>query len=574
MDSVFLQQYSEVWLKEAQQAYQSGQLDAAAQLLERFIAVNPAHADGLHLRGLVAFAANEHAGAEAWISHAINAFPNPVFYNSLSIVQLTMQKYSAAARSAREGLAEQPDFATLHYHLGLALQFDGNLPDAAFHYRKAIEFEPGNSEAHNNLGTVLNDLGDPLAALRHLHKALELAPGVPAVHNNLAKTLVSVGEVDRAETHFRRAIAADPENFSYYRLLTDAKRLSLSDPCVAFMTERLKTIDSLSPASQMHLHFALGQALADNGSHAQSFEHIQKANAFYRASIRYDEACTLDLFRQIPNVITRELLEARRGTGNPSCSPVFIVGMPRSGSTLVEQILSSHAEVFGVGERPDFESAMRAHMNHGGRIDIDAIRSKAAAPLTSIGRDYLRLIQLAAGDGKEYRRTTNKYLFNFIHLGMIHLALPNARFIHIQRDPVDTCLSIYSKLFADVPFAYDLGELGRYYHAYAGLMAHWRNILPEGTLLEVQYEDLVNDFEHTVRRMLDHCGLAWDERCMQFHQTRRQVLTMSAQQVRQPLFRSSLRRWRPPEPLLRPLLDGLGTNAGNTNDPQAVNVYR
>ncbi|WP_052408705.1 tetratricopeptide repeat-containing sulfotransferase family protein [Paraburkholderia acidipaludis] len=567
MDSVFLQQYSEIWFKEAQQAYRSGKLDAAAQWLERLVAVNPAHAEGLHLRGLVAFDANQHASAEAWISHAINACSNPVFYNSLCIVQLTMQKFAAAVRSAREGLAQQPDFAMLHYHLALALQFEGNLPDAAAHYRKAIQLDPGNSEAHNNLGTVLNDLGDSQAALRHLRQALELAPDVPAIHNNLAKALVSAGEVESAELHFRRAIAADPENFSYYRLLAEAKRLSIGDPCVVSMSERIKNIDSLTPANQMHLHFALGQALADNGNHEPSFEHIQKANALYRASIQYDEALTLDLLRRIPDVITREILEARRGTGHPSCSPIFIVGMPRSGSTLVEQILSSHPKVFALGERPDFERALLARTNAGGRIDVDAIRAMTAMPLTPIAHDYLRrvdlAVELAATGNKDYQRTTDKYLFNFVYLGMIHLAFPSARLIHIQRDPVDTCLSIYSKLFADVPFAYDPGELGRYYRAYAGLMAHWRRILPEGALLEIQYEDLVNDFEHTVRRMLDHCGLDWDERCMLFHETRRPVMTMSAQQVRRPLFRSSLQRWRPPQPVLQPLLDGLANNAND-----------
>ena len=557
MDSVSIQQYCEVWFKEGQRAYQSGDLNTAAQLLERLIAVNPAHADALHLRGLVAFNANEHASAEAWVSHAINFFPNPAFYNSLCIVQLTMKAFTAAAQTAREGLARQPDFAMLHYHLALALQFDGNLSDAALHYRKAIELDPGNSEAHNNLGTVLNDLGDPEAALQHVREALELAPDVPAVHNNLGKTLISLGDMDGAELHFRRAIAIDPENFSYYRLLTQSKRLSVTDPCVVSMVARVKSVDPLSPTNQMHLHFALAQALDDNGNHEESFEHFRRANALYRASIDYDEQRALDLLRRIPSLITSELLEANRGTGALSRSPVFIVGMPRSGSTLIEQILASHPQVFGVGERPDFEKALKTRIHPGSKIDIDALRTIAATPLTSIGHDYLRRIQAVISNPQDYQRITDKYLFNFIYLGVIHLALPNARFIHIRRDPVENCLSIYSKLFGDIPFAYDLGELGRYYRAYEELMAHWRSILPEGIMLEVEYEDLVNDFERNVRRMLAHCGLEWDERCMAFHQTRRQVLTMSARQVREPLFRSSLQRWRPAEVLLQPLLDGL-----------------
>jgi hypothetical protein len=280
-------------------------------------------------------------------------------------------------------------------------------------------------------------------------------------------------------------------------------------------------------------------------------------NKLKRSMVRYEEAAVLGELDRMRQVFSPEFIRKQRGCGEPSAKPIFIIGMPRSGTSLVEQILASHPQVFGVGERPDFERALQARMNSGSKIDIDALRAIAATPLTSIGHDYVRRIQSVISNPQDYQRITDKYLFNFLYLGFIHLALPNARFIHIRRDPVETCLSIYSKLFGDIPFAYDLGELGRYYRAYEDLMAHWRSILPEGIMLEIEYEDLVNDFERNVRRMLAHCGLEWDERCMAFHQTRRQVLTMSARQVREPLFRSSLQRWHPAEALLQPLLDGL-----------------
>jgi hypothetical protein len=335
------------------------------------------------------------------------------------------------------------------------------------------------------------------------------------------------------------------------------------------MADRIRDVDSLPPVDQVHLHFAFGQALADNEHNEESFEHFQRANGIYRASIGYDEERTLDLLRHIPDLITSELLEAQRGTGDPSHSPVFIVGMPRSGSTLVEQIFASHPQVFAVGERPDFKRALQARMKQSSEIDIGALRAIATAPLTPVGTDYVRRIHAVVSNAQNYQRITDKYLFNFAYLGLIHLALPNARFIHIRRDPVETCLSIYSKLFSDVPFAYDLGELGRYYRAYAELMEYWRSVLPEGTMIEIQYEDLVDDLESNIRRMLAHCGLAWDERCMRFSQTRRQVLTMSARQVREPLFRSSLRHWRPDPTLLQPLLDGL---AGARSTRRSVSV--
>jgi hypothetical protein len=183
----------------------------------------------------------------------------------------------------------------------------------------------------------------------------------------------------------------------------------------------------------------------------------------------------------------------------------------------------------------------------------------------------------ARGEAPHYTRFTDKYPFNFINVGLIHLALPNARFIHSRRSPLQTCLSIFSRLFHDVAFSYDLGELGRYYRAYDALMAHWRSALPEGVMLEINYEELVDDFEGNVRRILAHCGLDWDEHCLAFHQTTRQVTTASSEQVRRPLYRTSLRRWQPRQALLEPLFDGLGpelTMADPGSNPLCANAAR
>jgi hypothetical protein len=200
------------------------------------------------------------------------------------------------------------------------------------------------------------------------------------------------------------------------------------------------------------------------------------------------------------------------------------------------------------------------------KLNFDAMHNATAAQLAPLGTDYMHRIGMEVPDAARYRRVTDKYPFNFINVGLIHLALPNARFIHSRRSPMEICLSIFSRIFQDVPFGYELGELGRYYRAYERLMAHWREALPEGVMIEVQYEDLVDDLEGNVRRMLAHCGLDWDERCLAFHQTQRQVNTASASQVRKPLFRTSLARWRPAAELLQPLYDGLG--------PELLNAER
>jgi hypothetical protein len=246
-------------------------------------------------------------------------------------------------------------------------------------------------------------------------------------------------------------------------------------------------------------------------------------------------------------------------------TPVFIVGMPRSGSTLIEQILASHPDIFGVGERADFPQALGQLVlrNGGAASDLAAITALSAEQFALLGADYLRRLRdatggNAAGETRPYRRITDKYLANFAYLGLIHMALPNARFIHSRRAPVETCLSCFSRLFDDVPFSYDLGELGRYWRAYDALMAHWVRVLPPGVMLEVRYEDVVADVEGQARRMLAHCGLEWDRACLSFHTKKRLVLTESAVQVRRPIYPTSVERWRPPPILLRPLLEGLG----------------
>jgi Sulfotransferase family len=255
------------------------------------------------------------------------------------------------------------------------------------------------------------------------------------------------------------------------------------------------------------------------------------------------------------------LIHSRLGLGNASERPLFILGMMRSGSTLVEQILASHPDVFAAGERPYFNEAYKAV-----RREIsspahypETIQLFTGEQLRQVGDRYLARLNGAAR-GSPAARITDKMPGNFSAIGLIHLALPNARIIHTIRDPIDTCLSCFSKLFSDdQPFTYDLSELGRYYRAYQNLMAHWHDVLPEGVLLDVRYEELVDDFEPQARRIVAYCGLEWDDRCLSFHDTDRPIKTASQAQVRRPVYRSSVGRWRPAPEILRPLLEGLGT---------------
>jgi hypothetical protein len=308
----------------------------------------------------------------------------------------------------------------------------------------------------------------------------------------------------------------------------------------------------------MHLDFALGKAYADLKDHRRSFEHLLAGNAAKRATIGYDERAAFALFDRIEATFTRELMQAKAGGCDPSNMPIFIIGMPRSGTTLVEQIIANHPAVYGAGELQTFNNVLLTVRGPDGNsvpypdfvpaLDTDALRL--------IGAAYLAEVRKLAPGGK---RITDKMPSNYYFAGLIKLALPNASIIHTLRDPVDTCISCFSKLFsAEQNHTYDLGELGRYYKRYERLMAHWRRVLPAGSILEVRYEDVVADLEKEGRRIVAHCGLSWHDDCLSFHKTDRPVRTASATQVRQPIYNSAVGRWRVYEQHLGPLLDALG----------------
>jgi hypothetical protein len=279
-------------------------------------------------------------------------------------------------------------------------------------------------------------------------------------------------------------------------------------------------------------------------------------NGTKRRLIAYDEGNTLRQLGRVPEVFTKEFIERNQGRGHPSRLPVFVLGMPRSGTTLVEQILAGHPEVFGAGELPVFDiSALRTGAAGEPALFPECVQGVSPGALRELGATHVGRLQ---GFSASAARVTDKTLQNSRFAGLIHLTLPDARLIYVRRDPVETCLSCFSILFTQgMHYTYDLAELGRYCRAYRRLMAHWRAALPPEAMMEVGYEDLVGDIEGQARRLVAFCGLSWSENCLRFYAVNRPIRTGSAIQVRQCLYRTSLRRWRPREELLGPLLAAL-----------------
>lgn len=487
-------------------------------------------------------------------------------------------------------IALRPQDADAFCNLGAVLTAKGQAAEAAKRFRRALTLNPRHVGAHANLAVVLSHLGQLDDAVKHFERALELSPDNGGVRTGLGKALLGLGETEKAVAEFERVLAGRPEDVEALLQLGAARRdqgrfeeaTALYDRVLAVMPEhpeahfnraaihkfrkgdpelealeKLAARKDLPAAQQMFGHFALGKALDDCGEYTRAFAHYRKGNEQKRALTGYDEAAWQQLVRGLKEVFDESLLARAKGEGDLSDAPVFVVGMPRGGSSLIEQILASHPRVHGAGELMNLGNVLEAECRaNWARLYPRCMGDLDGAALRRIGRAYVNSLP-AVGEGKI--RIVDKQPGNFLHIGLIRMVLPNARIIHTVRDPLDTCVSCYGNLFRHgVDFSYDLAELGRYFRMYSELMAHWRKVLPAGAFLDVAYEDVVNDLEGPARRMIAYCGLEWDERCLSFHRTERAVRTASAVQVRQPLFRSSLQRWRRYEGELGPLLQALG----------------
>lgn len=368
-------------------------------------------------------------------------------------------------------------------------------------------------------------------------------------------TLAQSGQLDAAYEAFAEALALTPHSAALHHSLARVRRFSPGDPRLPPMLALAQRMDALPADEQVHLCFALGKAYADLGENDRAFRCYLQGNAIQWQHLRYDEATALDFLQRIREHITSQVIAAKRGRGADANLPIFILGMPRSGSTLVEQILAAHPQIGAGGELQHFGRAMAAVMDS--RRYPDNVATMQDASLRQLGTRYVAALRATAGPLPA--RVTDKMPTNYLFAGLIQLALPNALIIHTSRDPVDCCLSNFTTLFAPgrLPYTYDLGALGRYYRAYDALMQHWHELLP-GVMLNVQYERLVGDFEATARQIIARCGLAWDDACLQFHTAQRQVHTASVSQVRQPLYTDAIGRWRGQSALYAPLLAALG----------------
>ncbi|HEX6374089.1 MAG TPA: sulfotransferase [Allosphingosinicella sp.] len=500
---------------------------------------------------------------------------------------------AAAERLLRPHLKEKPtDIAAIRMMAELAGRL-GRYKDAESLLRRALELAPGFTAARANLATVLYRQNRPAEAVEMLESLLEDEPANPA-HQNLkaaalgriggyeeaialyaevlarfpgqpkvwmsyGHVLKTVGRQSDSIAAYRRAIDIAPTLGEAWWSLANLKTVKLGDADVAAM-ERALAAPGLAEEDRFHLHFALGKALEDDGAAERAFAHYAEGNRRRRATIDYDADDTDRLVERSVALFTPAFLEARRGLGCGARDPIFILGMPRAGSTLIEQILASHSKVEGTMELPDMPALARRLGGRKLRSDESAypesLAALPAAELEALGAEYLDRTRVQRKTGRPF--FIDKMPNNWAHVGLIHLILPNAKIVDARRHPLACTFSNFKQHFArGQGFTYDLAELGRYYRAYVRLMAHIDAVLP-GRVHRVIHERLVDDPAREVRRLLDYLDLPFEESCLRFHENERAVRTASSEQVRRPINREGLDQWRAYEPFLGPLKQALG----------------
>lgn len=534
------------------------QLDEAEASFKKALALKPNAADVRVNLGNVFQARGDLAAADAQYAKALEINPDyPQAHFNRGILYQEQKQYEAAEAAYRKALATQPNFAEAHGNLGNTLKEQGRFDEAIASYRQALRLNPQLVQSHSNLGIALKEMGRLDEAEACHRQALKLNPDNAEAYHNLGNVLDTQGRKEEAVESYRKAIQLKPGFTHAYRQLAYIIRFTEDNPLIATMETLWK--QELTDESRLHLGFALAKAYDDTRQHSRVFAPLNTANTLRRRDYSGKKIENIhELAGQLERLFPPDFLTqyAENDDGDPT--PVFIVGMPRSGTTLTEQILASHPAVHGADELVFMRHlALAESQKLTGKEYPEAAPLYTSQHLHTISQTYLERIRQIAPSAE---RIVDKMPSNYKYIGLIRMAFPQARIIHCQRDAMDTCFSIYKHYFAaPQPFAYDMEELGLHYLAYRRIMAHWEKVLP-GHIYTMQYETLIENQEAETRNLLEFCGLPWNDACLDFHKTRRDIKTASSMQVRKPIYKTSIRSWEPYRKELAPLIRALHYN--------------
>lgn len=497
--------------------------------------------------------------AEALLRRQLMEYPTDIAgIRMLAEVAARLGRYRDAENLLERCLELSPGFLGARHNYAVALHRQGKHAAALGQIDRLLATDARNPNYRTLHAALLAGVGEYARAIGIYEDIIANYPRQAKIWLSYGHALKTAGRSADGISAYRRAIALEPGLGEVWWSLANLKTYRFDAADLAHMRTQLKRTD-LGSDDRVHLHFGLGKALEDAGDYAASFEHYRQGNAARRAEVHYDPQRLTDHVANSRAFFTPELLAATAGHGATAADPIFIVGLPRAGSTLIEQILSSHSQVEGTMELPDLPALAQSVLGRTGDAAVrypQALGQLPPGQLRAMGEEYLARTRIQRKTDRPF--FIDKLPNNFMHVGLIHLILPNARIIDARRHPLGCCLSGFKQHFArGQHFTYDLGDLGAYYRGYVELMAHFDAALP-GRVHRVHYEDMVADTEAEVRRLLDYCGLAFEPACLRFYENERAVRTASSEQVRTPIYRDGVEQWRHYEPWLEPLKAALG----------------
>jgi len=577
-------------IKSAIENYQAGNLQQAINICKKIIKKHPININAVNLLGIISYQQKDYDSAIKYSKKLINLDPqnaqayyilghslqekgdveeailhyqkslsiNPNFadaYYNLGTIFQDKKRYDESISYYQKALQLNPSDIDACYNLALELQEINQLNEALIYYQKTLLLNPNLADAYNNIGIILQEKEQLNEALSCSQKAIQLNPNCFEAYNNMGNVYIVQGKLNQGISCFKKALQLNPNYTEALLNLVRNPRLSYDETkeLLALLKELIKR--DISENVSIEAYFAMGKLCDTLKMFEESFGYYRFANVLKRAQVKFNINSNVDYFSRIKKTFSADFVENRKSWGRNPEMPIFIFGMPRSGTTLVEQIIASHPDVHGGGElqffnQMDQKLLSTLKVNERYPECLNFIDDQGAYTIAEL---YIKETRELVGPSKDYTRITDKNPFNFYHLGLISLLFPKASFIHCQRHPLDTCISVYFQNFkAGNYFAYNLSELGQFYLEYLKLMNHWRKILPI-RIFELKYEDIVQQQEEVSQKLLEFCGLEWNSACLNFYKKDGPVFTASTWQVRQPIYTTSCGRWQNYDQFLDPL---------------------
>jgi len=474
--------------------------------------------------------------------------------NNMAIVYMENKDYNNAIFHFAEAAKINPQYTFTFLNFANLYKKIGDTNQAEALYKKAIKLDPNFTEAYYNLASLYSDTAQIDMAITHFEKAISLNPRHAPAYKDLGMVYKQMGKFDLATKMFKSAISFDPTFAEAYRELSSVKKLSKDDAELSAMQEMLAQA-KLTDVERMHLSFGLARAYEGLNEYDNAFKHLSQANLSRRKLFPYNKEAIQTSFNKIKALFSSEFIEKHKALGPPDKTPIFILGMPRSGSSLIEQILATHSKVYGAGELNYIEQSLNSISSASTDLKYpDILDNIDKNSLIQLAESYIKRVREHAPDAEHI---IDKMPQNFVYIGLIKIIMPKAKIIHSTRDAMDTCLSIYKHGFYEGhAYADNLKDLGEYYRLYQDLMNHWDKVFPE-SIHEVNYENLVANQEEESRRLLNFCDLPWEEECLSFYKTKRRVHTASSTQVKKAIYKDSVKLWKKFEQHLQPLKQAL-----------------